>query len=348
MRKAGFQQASTVSPIFKFAWRALGLPAFSVSKTGEAGMRAVTGIAARFALVAATAGAIMAIGAEASAQQSRLDNIKRDRKIVIGVRESTPPYGFADKNGERIGWSIDLAKALKGIIEKRLKMELALEMKPVTPQTRIPLIVNGTIDAYFGSAGKSVERDEVIDFSLMTNAVCVKKLVPRASAVHSTADMAGKRVGVTQGSLEERLLTTMNADGRMKPPVRIVPFDKHSTGFIALSQGKTDVHMTMDDALLTLAMSAPNPRDWEVRGPDIFCTVSAIIVQQNDSPWRDMIDHAFCNFVVTGGYDALYDDWVKGPNAKAGYERELSPEVRFMIRNQCPDGSDRFVQSAAK
>jgi ABC-type amino acid transport substrate-binding protein len=130
----------------------------------------------------------------------------------------------------------------------------------------------------------------------------------------------------------------------MKPPVRVVPFDKHSTGFIALSQGKTDAHMTMDDALLTLAMSAPNPKDWEVRGPDIFCTVSAIIVQQNDSPWRDMIDHAFCHFVATGGYDALYNDWFKGPNAKAGYERELSPEVRFMIRNQCPDGAERFVQ----
>lgn len=298
-----------------------------------------------FALAAAVLGGI---ASEASAQQSRLDVIKRDRKIVIGVRESTPPYGFADKNGERIGWSIDLGKALKGIIEKRLKMDLALEMKPVTPQTRIPLIVNGTIDAYFGSAGKSIERDEVIDFSLITNAVCVKKLVPRNSPIQDTKDMAGKRVGVTQGSLEERLLATMNADGRMKPPVRIVPFDKHSTGFIALSQGKTDVHMTMDDALLTLAMSAPNPKDWEVRGPDIFCTVSAIIVQQNDSPWRDMIDHAFCHFVVTGGYDALYDEWFKGPNAKAGYERELSPEVRFMIRNQCPDGADRFIPTAAK
>ncbi len=300
----------------------------------------------RTAILALAAVALGGVWTDAAAQQSRLDTIKRDKKIVIGVRESTPPYGFTDKSGERVGWSIDLGKALKSIIEKRLKMELALEMKPVTPQTRIPLIVNGSIDAYFGSAGKSVERDEVIDFSLITNAVCVKKLVAKNSAIRDTKDMAGKRVGVTQGSLEERLLNTMNQDGRMKPPVRVVPFDKHSTGFIALSQGKTDAHMTMDDALLTLAMSAPNPQDWEVRGPDIFCTVSAIIVQQNDSPWRDMLDHAFCHFVATGGYDALYDSWFKGPNAKAGYERELSPEVRFMIRNQCPDGADRFVQAA--
>lgn len=284
----------------------------------------------------------------ADAAQSRLDNIKRDKKIVIGVRESTPPYGFTDKSGERVGWTIDLGKALKGIIEKKLGMELALELKPVTPQTRIPLVVNGTIDAYFGSAGKSVEREEVIDFSLITNAVCVKKLVAKSSAIHETKDLAGKRVGVTQGSLEERLLTAMSEDGRIKPPVRVVPFDKHSTGFIALSQGKTDAHVTMDDALLTLAMASPNPREWEVRGPDIFCTVSGIIVQENDSNWRDMIDHALCYFILTGGYDKLYAEWFSGPNAKAGYERELSSEVRFMIRNQCPDGAERFIQATAK
>lgn len=283
-----------------------------------------------------------------AAAQSRLDNIKRDKKIVIGVRESTPPYGFTDKDGNRVGWTIDLGKALKGIIEKKLGMELALEMKPVTPQTRIPLVVNGTIDAYFGSAGKSIEREEVIDFSLITNAVCVKKLVARSSTIRETQDLAGKRAGVTQGSLEERLLNTMNQDGRLKPPVRVVPFDKHSTGFIALSQGKTDAHVTMDDALLTLAAASQNPAEWEVRGPDIFCTVSGIIVQENDSNWRDMIDHSLCYFIMSGGYDKLYADWFSGPNAKAGYQRELSSEVRFMIRNQCPDGAERFIQAVAK
>lgn len=302
--------------------------------------------ALNFAVIACIL-AVVGITTDAAAQ-SRLDNIKRDKKIVIGVRESTPPYGFTDKDGNRVGWSIDLGKALKGIIERKLGMELALEMKPVTPQTRIPLIVNGTIDAYFGSAGKSVEREEVVDFSLITNAVCVKKLVPKSSAIRETKDLAGKRVGVTQGSLEERFLNTMNQEGRFKPPVRVVPFDKHSTGFIALSQGKTDAHVTMDDALLTLAAASQNPSEWEVRGPDMFCTVSGIIVQQNDSNWRDMIDNSLCYFIMSGGYDKLYAEWFSGPTAKAGYQRELSPEVRFMIRNQCPDGADRFIQAAAK
>jgi len=291
--------------------------------------------------------AVLAIvWSDAVLAQSRLDNIRRDKKIVIGVRESTPPYGFTDRSGQRVGWTIDLAKELKSIIERKLSMELALEMRPVTPQTRIPLVVNGTIDAYFGSAGKSIEREEIIDFSLITNAVCVKKLVAANSTIRATGDLAGKRVGVTQGSLEERLLANMNTDGRLRLPVRIMPFDNHSTGFLALSQGKTDAHVTMEDALLTLSSASPNPKEWEVRGPDIFCTVSGIILQKNDSNWRRMIDHALCYFIATGGYDRLYDDWFKGPNAKAGYERELTPEVRFMIRNQCPDGAERFIQAA--
>ena len=45
--------------------------------------------------------------------QSRLDIIKRDKKIVIGVRESTPPYGFTDKDGN-VDWR-NVAAAAGGL-----------------------------------------------------------------------------------------------------------------------------------------------------------------------------------------------------------------------------------------
>lgn len=286
-------------------------------------------------------------GIDASAE-SKLDKVKRDKKIVVGAREAAPPYGYLDANGKWVGWSMDLSKALHEIIERKLGTKLELEFKPVTPQTRIPLIVNGTLDWVLGTTGKTVDREEVVDFSLTNNAVCVKKLVAKSSPIRETKDLAGKRVGVTKGSGEERLLVTMGQSGELNPAPKVVSFDKHSTGFIALSQGKTDAHVTLDDVLISLAMNSPNPGDWEVRGPDLFCIINGIILPENDSNWTDMVNHSLCYFIVTGGYDKLYEEWFLGAKPKAGYKRELSPAIRTTIHNQCPDGADKFLEAKAR
>lgn len=275
--------------------------------------------------------------------ESVLDKVVRDKKIIVGTRESAPPYAYIDAQGNWVGWSLDLSRALHGIIEQKLDAKLELEFKPVTPQTRIPLVVNGTVDWVLGTTGNTIAREDVIDFSAINNAVCVKKLVPAGSDIHATKDMAGKRIGVTKGSVEERLITSMGESGELNPPAQVVTFDKHSTGFIALSQGKTDAHVTLDDTLLSIARKSPDPKAWDVRGPDLFCIPNGILLPENDSNWRDMVNQSLCYFIVTGGYDKLYDEWFAGDAPKAGYTRVQSAELKTIIHGQCPYGSETFL-----
>ena len=291
-----------------------------------------------------------AIGATAFASeifaQSVLDKVKENKKITIGTRESQVPYAYIDADGHWTGWAMGLNRALHDIIQKKLGMELEVEFKPVTAQTRIPLVVNGSLDWVLGTTGQTVKREEVVDFSLVNNAVCVKKLVATDSGINGTADLAGKRVGVNAGSVEERLITAMNQSGELNPPAKLVTFDKHTSGFIALSQGKTDAHVTLDDALIGLKMKSPDPEKWAVRGPDIFCINQGIILPQNDSAWRDMVNHAMCYFIVTGGYKDLYAEWFLGDAPKAGYQREQSEALQSVINGQCPFGSDKFLDAS--
>lgn len=291
------------------------------------------------AAVLATTGGV----ADKASAESKLDKVKREKKIVVGTRESAAPYAYIDSNGDWVGWSLDLSRAIHDVIAEKLGMELELEFKAVTPQTRIPLIVNGSLDWVLGTTGRTVKRDEVIDFSVINNAVCVKKLVPADSDIRATKDLAGKRVGVTKGSVEERLITAMGQSGELDPPATVVDFDKHSTGFIALSQGKTDVHVTLDDTLLSLKQKSPDPDAWEVRGPDMFCIPNGILLPENDSDWTDMVNHSLCYLIVTGAYDGLYDEWFAGDHPKAGYQREQSDALKTVIHNQCPWGSEEFL-----
>ena len=288
----------------------------------------------------AVALASMSTGAVA---QSVLDRVIAKQKLVIGTRESQVPYAYVNSAGEYEGWAVDLNRALHGLIEQKLNLEIELEFKPVTAQTRIPLVVNGSLDWVLGTTGQTVAREEVVDFSLVNNAVCVKKLVAVDSGIETTQDLAGKRVGVNAGSVEERLITAMNASGELNPPAQLITSDKHSSGFISLSQGKTDAHVTLDDALISLMMRAPEPERWAVRGPDIFCINQGIILPENDSNWRDMVNQSMCYFIVTGGYDELYAEWFLGDSPKAGYIREQSDALRSLISSQCPFGSETFL-----
>jgi ABC-type amino acid transport substrate-binding protein len=275
--------------------------------------------------------------------QSVLDKVKRDKKIIVGAREAAPPYGFIDAAGTWKGWSMDLSRAIHGIIEKKLDMKIDLVFKPITPATRIPLIINGTLDWVLGTTGRSVKREDVVDFSVINNGVCVEKLSAKSSGINTTSDLAGKRVGVTKGSNEERYITALGKSGKLNPPATIVAFDKHSTGFLALSQGKTDAHVTLRDTLVSMAKKSPNPDNWQVNGPSLFCNLNGIILPENDSNWKDMVDHSLCYFIVTGGYEKLWDEWFSGANPKAGYEKVQSDTVRALVYNQCSWGAEKFL-----
>ena len=151
-------------------------------------------------------------------------------------------------------------------------------------------------------------------------------------------------MGVTKASIEERLLNTMNKEGKFNPPVKIISFDKHPNGFLGLQQGKTDAHVTLDDALHRLKMKAADPSKWEVTGPDLFCINQGMILPNNDSKWADTVNGAFCYMVKTGMYREIYDEWFQGPSPKAGYVRDQSAGVQRLLSDQCPYKSENFIK----
>ena len=281
-----------------------------------------------------------------SAAGSRIDKVKRTGKLTVGAREGSPPFGFYDQKGNWVGWSMDLSSALHKLIEKKLGMDIELVFKPVTAQTRIPLIVNGTLDWVLGSAAITVDREGVIDFSIQNNANWGALLVPKDSPIRKIEDLGGKRIGVTAGSTDERMMTQMGQTGRISPAPRVITFSKHSEGFLALQQGKTDAHFTADIFLEGLRVKAPNPEKFEVRGfpEELGYRVTGLLLPENDSDWRDMVNHALCYFVRSGGYYELYEEWFGPDNPKAGFPRPLRDPIKTVLYWQCWGGTDNWLK----
>ena len=294
-------------------------------------------VCAGFGLSVAFAGAALAQNA------SKYDKVLQEKKLIVGAQEGTAPYGYVDEKGELVGWSVDLSKALHALIERKMGIKIALEFRKVTPETRIPLIVNGSLDWVLGTTGITVEREQVVDFSLINNTACVKMLNRKSMPIREIKDLAGKRVGVTNGSVEQKFVTELGTSGKVKPAPQVIAFPTHAVGFLALEQKRTDVHVTLDSALLALAAKAQKPSDWTVHGPDVFCTLSGIILPQNDSKWRHMVNHALCYFIESGEYDKLYDSWFAGKTPKAGFPLPQNAMTKTILHNQCPLGIDNWL-----
>ncbi|PXX74053.1 transporter substrate-binding domain-containing protein, partial [Rivihabitans pingtungensis] len=88
----------------------------------------------------------------APAMADTLQKIKDTGTITIGHRESSIPFSYLDGNQKPVGYSMELCNKIVDAVKKELKMPaLVTKLTPVTSQTRIPLMTNGTIDLECGS-----------------------------------------------------------------------------------------------------------------------------------------------------------------------------------------------------
>lgn len=98
--------------------------------------------------------------------QGTLEKISKSGEFVVGVRDGAIPFGFISKENEHVGFSVDMAKEFHKALEKKLGKPIKLVFKTTNPKTRIPLVVNGTIDIECGSTTHTVDREETVDFTL--------------------------------------------------------------------------------------------------------------------------------------------------------------------------------------
>jgi len=258
-----------------------------------------------------------------------LEKIKRTGVLTAGTRGSSIPFAFINEKNEWIGFSIDLLEALRARLEKKLGKPIKLEKKEVTPANRIPLVANRTIDVECGSTTYTRSRDETVDFSINFFFTGTQLLVKKGSGIKSVADVAGKRVGVAHGTTAEKNLRAS------QPKADVVTFQDHPAAFLALEQGRIVAYANDGILLAGLAAKAKNPKDYEVVGDFLAKDPYSCMVPENDSKWRDFVNHTFMELIDNGKYFELYDKWF-GERGVVPYP--MSDKVRnYMIMQSMPE-----------
>ncbi len=273
---------------------------------------------------------VLLLGAAAPVlAETVLEKINRTGVLTAGTRGISIPFAFINEKNEWIGFSIDLLEAIRARLEKKLGKPIKLEKKEIDPATRMRLVANRTIDVECGSTTYTRGRDETVDFSINFFFTGNQLLVKRGSGIKSVADVAGKRVGVARETTGEKALRAS------QPKADVVTFQDHAASFLALEQGRI-VAQAADGVLLAgFAAKAKNPKDYELVGDFISKDPYSCMVPENDSKWRDFVNHTFMELIDNGKYFELYDKWF-GERGVVPYP--MTDKVRnYMIMQSMPE-----------
>src|SRR5580700_5003373 len=108
--------------------------------------------------VSCAALAMLATPALAQELTGTLQKIKDSGTITIGYRETSMPFSYIDDNQKPLGFALDICYKIVDEVKATLKLDnLKIELTPVSSQTRIPLIANGTIDLECAATTNNLE-----------------------------------------------------------------------------------------------------------------------------------------------------------------------------------------------
>jgi polar amino acid transport system substrate-binding protein len=246
-----------------------------------------------------TLSAALAIVAALPAAADGLDDIIQTGVVKIAVPADFPPFGSVGKDRQLEGYDIDVARLLAKDLGVRL------ELVPVSSANRVPYLQVGKVDLVISSLGVSPERARAIGFSRAYAPFYSGVFGSPSVAVRSPADLGGKTIAVTKGTLEDQELAKI-----APPTARIRQLDDNTAAIAALLSGQVDLIATGN--VVAAAVARDNPGKLE-RKFVIRNSPAHIGVRRDDLELAAWVNAFIYYRRLSGELDALARKWFGEP-----------------------------------
>jgi len=232
-----------------------------------------------------------------------------ERGVVnIGHRETSIPFSYIGDSEAPIGYSIDICLHIVEAIKKQLgKDDLKVKYVPVTGQTRIPLIANGTIDLECGSTTNNLTRQKQVSYLSTTFITGTKLASKKGSGITEIEDLEGKIIGMSSGTTNEKAVKAKLKELNIN--AKIVPVKDHSQGWLALETDRIDAYTSDHVLLFGLISKSKDPSKYQVTGRFLSFDPYAIMVPRNDSTFERLGRVVMSGLMGSGGMEKTYNKW---------------------------------------
>ncbi len=231
--------------------------------------------------------------------QSHLQRVLSSHKIRIGVQTEAAPWGVRESNGSYQGFDIDIAKALGNALGA--KVQFVAE----TNESRIPSIQANKVDVVIASFTATDDRAQQVEFTVPYAAGGTMIAVPKNSPIHSYADLAGKSVSASRGSIGESILQ------QKFPKAKPALYNSFADSVQALKSGKVDA--LIENNVIVPELVAKDSSLRVLQGPVLNPSLMSFGIQQGDQIWLSYLNNFIRNYNVSGENDASSKKWLHQP-----------------------------------
>ncbi|HEY9104835.1 transporter substrate-binding domain-containing protein [Chitinimonas sp.] len=236
-----------------------------------------------------------------SALADDFDDIKKRGTLIVGVKDSTPPFGVLNPKTQTIsGYDIDFASA----IAKHMGVNIVV--KAVESSQRIPKLQGKEVDMIIATMTKNPEREKQVDFSY-GYFITGQKFVVRKGKVNSIEDLAKLTIGTVTGSTSEKQLK------REMPTANVVLFGDYDEAFAAMGKGQLDSVSTDEPILAGLLNKMPNKKDFEIPNLTISLEVYGIAVRKGEKRLLEEVNKTIVGMEQSGEAEKIFNRWF-GPS----------------------------------
>ena len=277
---------------------------------------------------------LLICSADAQELTGTLKKIKDSKTITLGYRASSIPFSYLNRPGDPIGYSIDLCGAVVDETAKELQgVEIAVEYKKVTAETRISAVLSAEIDLECGSTTANFQRKREVSFSPIFFIAGTKLLVPRSSRINSYRDLPGKTVVVTAGTTNEAAVRAIS--DKQKLAINVIIGSDHAESFAMLKEGKADAFATDDVLLYGLVATTKSGDQYHVVGEYLSYDPYGLMYRKDDPDFAAVVDRTFSRLAQSRELVQLYNKWFQ-QRLPTGERLDLpmSPQLEEIFRVQ--------------
>jgi glutamate/aspartate transport system substrate-binding protein len=259
-----------------------------------------------------------------------LDRIKERGSINMGHRESSVPFSYIGDDGKPQGYSIDLCMKVIDAVKKEIGMpDLKINLVPVTSQTRIALMANGTIDLECGSTTHNLTRRKQVDYLPTTFITGTKIASKKGSGITEIEDLEGKTVALSLGTTNEKAIKRVAAQNGIN--IKTIMVKDHPQGWLALETGRADAYASDHVLLYGLISKSKNPEEFQVTGRFLSYDPYGIMVPKDDSTYRLIGESTLADLMRSGEAEQIYNKWFNPGPTKINMPMSDTLKMAFEI-----------------
>ena len=272
---------------------------------------------------------LAAVTAQADNHANTLERIAKTGEFRIGFVPTAPPLSFADRNGNAVGYSIDLCRHIAETIRVELGLEsIDIKYTPLTTiEERLSAVENNEVDIECGSTTMTLGRRERVDFTLMTFITGSAVLSRKANPINTVDDIDGASVAVLEGTTTEAVMRRVIEVNDFN--IDLVLIDSHDDGMRLLNDREV-VGYASDRAMLIgqVFRDENAANQYNLTRTALSFEPYALMIARGDTDFRLAADRALASLYRTARIRRLYQIWF------GRYGEPLSPIVEAMYQFQ--------------